>query len=491
GEAALYTSVVEILDAGGAVRHERRSRVGFRRVKLVMAPNQWDWPPIADFPKGPSNPPITLEINNRPIFAKGSNWVAPDVFPGTITENLYRAQLDMVKSANMNILRLWGGAIINKDVFYDLCDERGIMIWQEFPLACNRYEGTPEYLKVIDQESKSIITRLRFHACIVLWCGGNELFNVWSGMTPQDLALRLLNRNCYDLDPGRPFIPTSPIMGMGHGHYVMRDPKDRGEVWPLFQNAGCTAYTEFGCGGPSPVELLKTFIPEQDLFPPKFGTAWETHHALKAWMAESHLYLTDIEYYFGEVTGLEDLVEKGQLLQGEVLRGIFEESRRQKPASAMALNWCFNEPWPCAANNSLLAWRNTPKRAYFAVAEACRPVLASARIEKMKWKEAEWFTPELWLLNDAPHALPAGRIEALLALDGKEYFLLNWDHPAVEANTNLPGPKLRFKLPHGNTKRMKLILRSATHADWNTEYTLAYEPIPRPAETAGARALNQ
>ena len=255
GFPALYTSRVELRGADGAVLGRHEARVGFRSVRLVMNPGSWDEPLGSEFPKGPSNPPITMEVNGRPIFCKGSNWVFPDIFPGKVTADDYRALLDLVKGANMNMLRLWGGAAINKESFYKLCDERGIMIWQEFPLACNRYEGTPHYLKVLDQESQSIIKRLRKHTCLVLWCGGNELFNNWSLMTNQDLALRLLNRNCYDLDPERPFLPTSPIMGMGHGHYLFRDPQGR-EVFQLFARSRCSAYTEFGCPSPASVPTL-------------------------------------------------------------------------------------------------------------------------------------------------------------------------------------------------------------------------------------------
>ena len=100
----------------------------------------------------------------------------------------------------MNCLRVWGGGPVNKDSFHSLCDEHGILVWQEFPLACNEYPDDPKYLEILDQESKSILLRLRQNPSTALWCGGNELFNSWSGMNDQSLALRLLNRNCYDLD---------------------------------------------------------------------------------------------------------------------------------------------------------------------------------------------------------------------------------------------------------------------------------------------------
>ena len=119
----------------------------------------------------------------------------------------------------MNIFRKWGGAGIEKEEFYNLCDEYGIMVWQEFPLDGNNYPNDSRYLKILEQEARAIVRKLRRHPCIILWSGGNELFNNWSKMTDQSHALRLLNKVCYEEDRNTPFLPTSPIMGMSHGPY--------------------------------------------------------------------------------------------------------------------------------------------------------------------------------------------------------------------------------------------------------------------------------
>ena len=491
GAPTLYRSVVDLLDASGQVTQQVTSRVGFRRIKLVMHPGAWDFPAINEFPKSRSNPPMTIEVNGRRIFGKGSNWVAPDIFPGKIDSEVYRQLLDLARDANMNLLRCWGGATVNKDAFFEMCDERGLMVWQEFPLACNCYEGTPKYLRVLDQESRSIILRLRAHACLALWCGGNELFNAWSGMTDQDLALRLLNRNCYDLDPDRPFLMTSPVMGMGHGHYIFREPGGK-EVYQLPSRTECTAYTEFGCGGPTPVELLRQIIPEKDLYPPQRETAWVSHHAFDAWGADNgtHLMLHLQDDYFGPHRSLEEIAERGALLQSEGLKCLFEEARRQKPRCSMALNWCFDEPWLTAANESIVNWPAHPKPAYYAVAGSLRPVLASAKISKYRWREGEAFDPELWLLNDAPTATGAGVVEVFAEAAGESILLLRWDHPALEPNVNLPGPLLRFRLPRWNTTRFDLVLKAAGHPEMDSRYTLAYVPATT-GDEAVARALNQ
>ncbi len=261
GTPYLYSSSLQLKDQTGKVLQTTTSKTGFRRVRLVM--NEGAWAEPAGFPKTRSVPPMQMEINGRKIFCKGTNWVNPEIFPGIITRERYNELLVLAKETNFNILRVWGGGIVNKEAFFELCDEKGILVWQEFPLACNNYEGTPHYLKILEQESRSIIKRLKKHPSLAMWSGGNELFNNWSGMTDQSAAIRLLNSQCFLLDPGTPFIPTSPVMGVGHGHYVFRDWQSGEEVFQEMTRSRFTAYTEFGMPAPASAEILKTIIPDE------------------------------------------------------------------------------------------------------------------------------------------------------------------------------------------------------------------------------------
>ncbi len=466
GEPSLYTLEVA-LDGGDT----HRRRVGFRRVRLVMAEDGWKQP--AGFPVSRNHPPITVELNGRVIFARGSNWVNSEIFPGTISADTVRPLLQLAREAHFNLLRCWGGAGVNPEAFFDQCDQLGLLVWQEFPLSCNNYPDDPAYLRILDQEARAIIHRLRQHPCLGLWCGGNELFNAWSGMTDQARPLRLLNRNCYDLDPGTPFIPTAPLEGMGHGDYRFRDDRGR-EVFEIYPQAACTAYTEFGVPGPSPVAYLKSFIPPAELWPPHPGTSWQTHHAFNAWEGHSStwLCLDTQEHYFGPPANLTELVARGEWLQSEGCRAIFEEARRQKPRCAMALNWCYNEPWPSAANNSIINWPAQPKPAYFAVQSACRPVLVSARFAKFQWAPGEMFSVELWLLNDAPGDLPGGEVKVLLLTGTGSTVLGHWTIPAVRAGANLPGPKLQAAIPSAATDSFALVLQTKP-VEWSSTYRLS------------------
>ena len=448
-------------------------KVGFRTIKLVMAEGTWDEPTV--FPKSRSVAPATFEVNGKNIFAKGSNWVHPDIFMGTVGEETYEKQIKLAHQANMNILRVWGGGVTNKEAFFDLCDTYGILVWQEFPLACNQYPDDASYLKVLEQEAISIVKRGRSHACIALWCGGNELFNSWSKMTDQSLPLRLLNSLCYQLNPSTPFIYTSPLFGMAHGHYVFSDAQNGGEVFQWMPKAKNTAYTEFSIPGAANLDVLKTMMPAQELFPPKHGSSWSHHHGLDAFGKNRWLVLPFLNDCFGEINRIEQLVEYSQLTQCEGYKCIFEEARRQKPYCGMAINWDFQEPWPCAANNSIINYPCNPKPSFYAVGQSLRPVLASVRIPKFRWDEGETFSCDLFLLNDTYAQIPAGRITAKLLYDnGKELPFLTWNYPTTSESKNIEGPTARVLLPIIKSQLFRLVLEVDGIPEYNSEYTLVY-----------------
>jgi len=477
GEPALYRWALELRDATGAVRDRRAGRFGARRVALVI--HDGGWAGATRCPQTRNPPPITLEVNGRRLFAKGTNFVGPHVFPGAITDDDYRTQLTLAQAAGFSLLRIWGGAPAPRETFFALCDELGVMVWQEFPLGCNCYAETAAYLAELEQEARSLITRLRPHPSLVLWCGGNELFNHWSGMTDQAPALRLLASLCWQLDPGRPFLPTSPVDGIAHGPYSFRDHVGGGEIWSRFQTSAHTAYPEFGCTAPTGAGMAHAVLPEAERWPPRPGTAWDAHTGVEPG-GFGHQTLSTIEAYFGPVTSLEEFETRGQLLQFEGVRGLYEEARRQKPRAAMALTWCFNEPWPTLANCSLVAWPARPKRGYDAAKLACRPALASARIRKFAWAAGERFDPQLWLLNDAPRPVAAGRLAATLILNHTRTALGSWDFPEVAANQNRPGPTLALELPAAPHGLFELELVVDGCPELASTYTLCFAP-PDPA----------
>lgn len=375
----------------------------------------------------------------------------------------------------MNILRSWGGSGINKPEFYDICDRLGIMVWQEFMLSCNNYIGTKRYLKVLEKEARSIVRVLRSHPCLVIWCGGNELFNNWSGMDDQSSALRLLNKICYEEDFEKPFLMTSPLSGMAHGGYSFEDLFDGRDVFQILKSSHNTAYTEFGVPAMSPVAELKKIIPEEELFPIKKTKAWITHHAFEAWVGNSWIFPEIISKYFGEAESIEKMVEYSQKLQYIGYKAIFEEPRRQWPYCSMAINWCFSEPWITAANNLIIAYPDIKKSGYFAVKEAIRPVMASARIPRFAWKSGDIFSAEIWFLNNSEKQ-ETETIEVHIEINGRRYTQLEWNTQEVAPRTNKIGPTVNFVLPDVlNCIEFKLVLKTSNTKSDN-EYSLLLSP---------------
>jgi beta-mannosidase len=264
-------------------------------------------------------------------------------------------------------------------------------------------------------------------------------------------------------------------MGMGHGHYVFREWTTREEVYQEMARSKFTAYTEFGMPSPASTGILKKIIPPDELWPPRPGTSWESHHAFKAWVGNTWLCQDIIEDYFGPCDSLAELVANGQLLQCEGYKCIYEEARRQKPYCAMACNWCYNEPWPTAANNSLISYPDIPKPALYAVRDACRPVLASAKIPKYKWKPGEIFSTEIWMLNDLPKELPAGKVVISLSGGKEKIRVLEWKYDSMDPDKNQQGPTARYRLPSWKTDRFRVILEVEGHPEYNSEYILAFQ----------------
>lgn len=464
GEPKLYTWTASVYGMETVSR-----KLGFKRIELVKAEGSWN--EGLNYPMTCNTPPITVKLNNTVIFAKGTNWVAPEIFYGMLDYNCYRTQLEMVKKANFNFVRCWGGAVINKESFFEICDGLGILVWQEFPLACNNYYSTDRYISVLKSEVSAIIDRIKSHVCLMLWCGGNELFNNWSCMTEQYSSIRLINKLTYEKTPCIPYISTAPLMGMAHGPYNF-NLKDGREVIEVLAQSHNTAYTEFGGGGFSTFETLEMIGDFKDLWPMNTENNLAMEHG-------SHWSEIDIERYFGKAESLEELVRCGQMMQCVVQQFVFEEARRQKPYCSIVSNWCFNEPWPNTGNNSIVSYPNNIKPAYYSVAAACRKVLASARYRRFVYMAWQYIDFDIYLLNDSLEKLEDGTVNVYIRVgDEEKIHLLKWDYSDVPVCTNVIGPTVRYKLPFvENADTVQIILECG---EYSSKYTLLYRLPAKP-----------
>lgn len=471
GAQTLYTLQAFTTREDDTVVDERTKKIGFRRSKLVMNEGSWDEPD--GFPKSRSDSPATLEINGCRIFAKGSNWVNAHVAPGVLTDADYEKLLTLVRDANMNILRIWGGGFVNHERFYDLCDELGVMVWQEFPLACNEYPDDDHYLSVLEQEATSIVRRLRTHPCLVMWCGGNELFNSWSQMTEQHHALRLLDKICYTEDRFTPFIMTSPLSGMAHGHYYNYDEQINEEFITALVRSHNTAYTEFGSPGAASPDYIRQYLSQSNYDDCNSANkAWTAHHAFGAWLRNSWLRKPEADYYFGGCMDTDDLCVKMRFIQAMCYRSYFEEMRKQWPHCAMALNWCFNEPWPTFANNSLVSWPTVLKPSYYAVQAALRPRLVSLRIDRHLWWAGELFHGEVWILNDSLQAVEATTVKVSYRIGDDTVTEWGALHiPSVAPQNNRLCGTVSFPIPQNFTGKIHVCLTVADQPEMDSDYT--------------------
>lgn len=483
GEPHRYTLLLQAKDVHGNIIQKETRTIGFRTVRLVL--NKGTEKEMQSFPKSKRHAPITLEVNGVRIFALGTNWVNPSVFPGQITSAEYKYLIDKADEANFNLLRVWGGGITNKDFFYEYCDQIGMMVWQEFPLSCNNYPDDPKYLEVLKNEASAIVNQLKHHPSIVLWCGGNELYNSWSGMTEQSLALRLLDAVCLEHNPETPFIPTSPVDGMAHGHYLFYDELSDEDIFQVMYRAKNTAYTEFGVPSPSNVNVLEEIIPKDELFPPSEDSiAWTAHHGFGSWQKHTWLCQNIIEKYFGKAKNLPELVSNGQLLQSIGYKAIYETARQQWPYCSMALNWCFNEPWPSAANNSLIHSNGETKPAFDAIKQSCRPSMASASFPKFEWQVGEELNFNVFVLNNSPNTINADNLEVVI--DGKP--LLTWHTETCRPNEVVKGPKAQMMVEDTGQKWIEVELRFQSHPQMNSKYLLLRKKV---AQESNDGLLNQ
>jgi beta-mannosidase len=384
GGQPLYDITIKAA-AGEPVLPAWRTRIGLREVRLDQSP------------RSDGGTHFRFIINDRPIFAKGANWVPVHSFPVEgAHDHLYKKLLAGAVAANMNMLRLWGGGIYEHDVFYDLCDELGLLVWHDFMFACNLCPGDKPFMDSVRTESAWQLRRLRNRACIALWCGNNEIYQ----LNPQvrDGANGLHARNYKKLfhkllpdavakhDPGRCYWPSSPFpievsrkdntdvaQKTGDAHfwkvYIARHPVE------MYETLDVPFCSEFGMQAfPSP-EVASGFCKAEDL---NICSGDFDHH--------QHFRsgrLTVMEYILRQYKMPRDyrgLAYLSQIHQAHAIRTAVEHFRRSQPATMGSLYWQLNDCWPCTSFSSIEhggQW----KALHHAARRFYAPLLASIKLE--------------------------------------------------------------------------------------------------------------
>lgn len=379
GPQNLYNLRVRLL-INGEVVDEHTTRFGIRTVEL-----------ITESPEAPNGKVFYFKINGVKIFAKGANWIPADLLISRLSKERYRELLQMVVEGNHNMLRVWGGGLVEYDEFYDLCDELGIMIWHDFQFACGHYPEDKRFLELVRKEVAAIVKRLRNHPSIVLWCGNNEneMFDYYSGygVTKPKIDFEVIPSVLKEVDPSRPYWPSSP---WGGKHPNDPEEGDR-HNWDVYHGLQpiesylkdpARFLSEFGMQAAPHIKTLRKFIPASKLWP--ISDHWLYHYH----MPERVLpYIVE----FGDPRDLYSYILLSQLAQAMALKTAIEHCRRRKFICGGALYWSLNAPWPNICWETI-DYYGRPKMGYYFAKRAYAPVLVSPLLKEGK--------VEVWLVND-------------------------------------------------------------------------------------------
>jgi beta-mannosidase len=412
-----YRLVAVLLD-GEHELEQRTLAIGLRRLRLVQEP-------VA----GEAGSSFLFEVNGRPLFAGGANWIPADNLTPRIARATYRRLLSAAAAANMVILRVWGGGIYEDEAFYELCDELGLLVWQDFMFACGMYPAHESFLASVRAEAAAQVRRLRHHACIALWCGNNEDYQIAGAayepqLTPEAnrafparlIYERLLPEVCAELDPTRPYWPGSPYGGPGGNDATLGDR----HVWDVWHGA-MAAYqrygdftgrfvSEFGMqAAPAPETLRAVLPPGEDQ--PQSRTM--DHHN-KAPDGPQRLAAYLAENLRAAGSDLDTYCYQTQLLQAEAITHAYRAWRRRwhgagRYAVGGALVWQLNDCWP-VVSWALIDSALRPKAALYAIRRELAPLALGLA--------AESGGAAVWAVNATPETVCATLVVRAYKLDG-------------------------------------------------------------------------
>lgn len=344
GEQPLYDLDVS-LSADGAALDSRSQRIGFRTLDVELDRDA----------EGTS---FRFVVNGEPVWIRGANWIPDDAFVTRVDRARLARRMDQAEFANMNLLRIWGGGYFESDDFYELCDERGILVWQDFLFACASYAEEEPLWSEVEAEVRDNVTRIMPHPSLALWNGNNE--NIWGyeewgwekrlqGRTwGLGYYLDLLPRLVADLDPERSYTPGSPWSG---DPQIFANDVDHGSVhlWELWNRVDYPAYrdvharfvAEFGWQGPASWSTIRRSISDSPLTPESPGMI---HHQ-KA--TDGNDKLTDgLVAHLPLPDDTEDWHWAMSLNQALAVTLAIEHQRSESPRCMGSIVWQLNDCWP-------------------------------------------------------------------------------------------------------------------------------------------------
>lgn len=416
GEAYLYDVTAKV-DVGKRSVSESH-RIGIRTIEFVRD-------------KDNDGTSFYFKLNGIPVFMKGVNYIPNDVFLPRVTAENYRKVIHTAKISNMNMIRIWGGGVYEDDLFYELCNEAGILVWQDFMFGCAMFPGDQAFLENVRQEAIDNVKRLRNHPSVAFWCGNNENLVAWynwgwkraeEAKNPENAAKiwkyyedvfhDILPAVVAEYDPQKAYWSSSPSSGPGIVPDLVSGDEHYWGVWwgkePFEKYATHIArfMSEYGFQSFPEIATVKKYALPEDY--DIFSEVMKSHQ-------RSSIGNGTIEYYmlkeFNRPKDFESFLYVGQVLQAEGIKFGLEGHRRAAPFCMGSLYWQLNDVWPVASWSSTDYYQRWKALQYY-VQKGFEPVLVSP------WKDG----PELkvTILNDKLVDLNATLKVRLLDFEGKE-----------------------------------------------------------------------
>jgi len=353
GSHPLYTFKAQLLIKGKPI-DLARIRTGLRSLELRRQ-------------RDDAGESFTFVINGVPVFAKGGNWIPADSFPSRITKDKYRKLVQSARDTNMNMLRVWGGGIYESNYFYELCDEMGILVWQDFMFGCSLYPADEAFLENVRQEAADNVKRLRNHPSIVIWVGNNEIESGWFHWGWKErfparlwddylkIFYGVLPDVCASLDPSRPYWPSSPSSNlkddpesqkMGDLHYW--------QVWHAsapfaeYEKQFPRFMSEYGFQSFPQLETVATYTEPADRDVSSPVMMVHQRHPRGNQLIREYMLRE-----YPEPKDFESFLYVSQVLQAEGIKIGAEHLRRIMPHNMGSLFWQIDDCWPVASWSSI------------------------------------------------------------------------------------------------------------------------------------------
>lgn len=379
GEPFLYEFKI-IIRKNNKIIYAEDKKIGLRKIELINKPDSI----------GES---FYFKLNDRPIYIKGSNYIPQDVFPSRVTDKQYHELLLKAKWSNINLLRVWGGGIYENDIFYNLCDSLGILVWQDFMFACAMYPGDNDFFNNVKAEVEEQVVRLRDHPSIALWCGNNEIDEGWNNWGWQKqfnynaedsiniytdykkLFQELIPEILKNEDGSRNYWPSSPKYGWGRTKSLTHGDSHYWGVWwgmepfSVYKTKVPRFSSEYGFQGFPELTTLIKIAPADSLF--------LISKVLKCHQKHPRGFETIEEYMKREwpvPKNLDDYIYISQLVQAYGIKTAIEAHRCGMPVNMGTLYWQFNDCWPVVSWSGLDYYQK-PKALQYFVKNAYEPVL--------------------------------------------------------------------------------------------------------------------